>query len=292
MIIPSHLTGKDKFAFIVKNEAAIIEAKKSALKKADACSYLTAFVNDRGELVSKAEIEIAEVDVSKLRAVLVINTTNILDSHGDVHIPGLWNKSLSDNRRNGFKLLKSHGRDFEYVIGDEFKGETRTMNWTDVGKNYPGTTEALVFTGVIEKARNSFMFDQYRMGYVKQHSVGMRYVKLLTCVNDNDFPVQKENWDKYRPMVINGADADGEGCFWAVIEAKIIEGSAVLFGSNSATPSLQIEDYEGKNTDEQPEKIIANEPLPSTQKQSDNSTEIQPNENSFLSWLQKTNLLT
>ena len=32
--------------------------------------------------------------------------------------------------------------------------------------------------------------------------------------------------------------ADKEMCFWAVTEAKLIEGSAVLFGSNPITPTL------------------------------------------------------
>jgi hypothetical protein len=36
-------------------------------------------------------------------------------------------------------------------------------------------TEALVFNVEIDKDRNDFMFNQYAKGYVKEHSVGMRY---------------------------------------------------------------------------------------------------------------------
>jgi hypothetical protein len=46
-------------------------------------------------------------------------------------------------------------------------------------------TEALVFNVEIDKDRNDFMFNQYAKGYVKEHSVGMRYVKLELAVNSD-----------------------------------------------------------------------------------------------------------
>ena len=106
------------------------------------------------------------------------------------------------------------------------------------------------------------MFDQYRKGYVKQHSVGMRYVKMVTCINDEDYPVQKENWDKYITMVANRADAEASGYFWAVLEAKVMEGSAVLFGSNCMTPTALVEDYDdnSESTKNQPPPGTGNEP--------------------------------
>ena len=55
---------------------------------------------------------------------------------------------------------------------------------------------------------------------------------LKTCYRD---------WDKYYPIVANKEVADERGFFWIVSEAKIIEGSAVVMGSNSATPTLSIE---------------------------------------------------
>jgi len=52
---------------------------------------------------------------------------------------------------------------------------------------------------------------------------------------------EKANWDKYYPMVMNKEMADEYGCFWAVTEAKFIEGSAVVLGSNSATPTISVQ---------------------------------------------------
>jgi hypothetical protein len=61
---------------------------------------------------------------------------------------------------------------------------------------------------------------------------------------------EKENWDKYIGKVANVEQAEEEGYFWAVTEAKIVEGSAVLFGSNRVTPTLS----NNKTQDEPEEK--------------------------------------
>jgi hypothetical protein len=243
-IIPLDLTGKALLDFIVKNESLIFHAKKSEVKQADSISFTTMFVNEKGFLVNKAEITETQVDPTKIKAVVVINTTNYLDSHGDVHIPGLWKKSLSDNKSNGFYLLNSHSRQFKDVIAEGCSAVAKRMSWKDLGIDLPGITEALVFTCIIDQNRNDYMFSQYQKGYVKKHSVGMQYVKIVTCINDEDYPVQKENWDKYIEMVANKQDAIDEGYFWAVLEAKVIEGSAVLFASNCMTPTMEVSEIE------------------------------------------------
>ena len=104
------------------------------------------------------------------------------------------------------------------------------------------------------------MFKQYSNGWVKNHSVGMRYVKIDLAINsesewDKD---EKELWDKYYPIVVNKEIADERGYFWVVSEAKVIEGSAVVMGSNSATPTLSVENKsEADNiTSEQEEPSI------------------------------------
>jgi hypothetical protein len=101
--------------------------------------------------------------------------------------------------------------------------------------------EVLIYEAVIKKDRNEFMFNQYKSGYVLNHSVGMRYVKLLWCYDnsDPDYSQNKENYDKYAKEILNQNDL-GE-YFWAVLEAKNIEGSAVVKGSNFLTPVLSFE---------------------------------------------------
>jgi hypothetical protein len=101
--------------------------------------------------------------------------------------------------------------------------------------------EVLVYEAVVKKDRNEFMFDQYLKGYVLNHSVGMRYFKLLFCYDSNDaeYAQNKENYDKYYSQILNKEDVSEY--FWAVLEAKNIEGSAVVKGSNFLTPVLSIE---------------------------------------------------
>jgi len=101
--------------------------------------------------------------------------------------------------------------------------------------------EVLIYEAVIKKERNEEMFKNYLNGWVLNHSVGMRYVKLLWCY-DNDAPEYsqyKENFDKYYPQILNKDDVND--CFWAILEAKNIEGSAVVKGSNFLTPVLYME---------------------------------------------------
>jgi hypothetical protein len=137
---------------------------------------------------------------------------------------------------------------FDKIITDEVKVSTKLMSWKDLGFDYEGETEALIFDSTIPKDRNPFMFEQYAKGYVKEHSVGMRYVQLYLCMNSNErWDVEeRSNWDKYYEYVTNKEDVDNECYFWAVTEAKLVEGSAVVKGSNHATPTISVKE----NTDE------------------------------------------
>ncbi len=262
-LLPQELTGKALFEHIVKNEAFILHAKKNEVKRADGITGSTLLFDQKGQackIMGIGEAPAIPETADRLKLEVVINTTNFYDSHMDVHIPGLWNKSLSDNKGSGFYLLNSHEYEFEEVIGEGLTGSAKKVSWRDLGYQYQGITEALMFKGDIMKDRNPMMFEQYRKGYVKQHSVGMRYVKIATCINDEDYQVQNENWNKYFPMVVNPDECEKDGFFWAVLEAKIVEGSAVLFGSNSLTPTYSVEDASTKNqpvntTDDKPQQF-------------------------------------
>jgi hypothetical protein len=101
----------------------------------------------------------------------------------------------------------------------------------------------LIYETTISKKRNEFMFNQYLNGYVLNHSVSMRYIKLFLCANSDEpqHSAEKESWNKYFPLVINKDVAEMHGYFWAITEAKNIEGSAVVKGSNFLTPVLSME---------------------------------------------------
>jgi hypothetical protein len=230
---------EELFRELVANKKQLISLKKSVTKEADAVSY--GYV----ENISKNNVNkaIASADLpDTLDVKVVINTTNFLDSHGDVHVNGIWNKSISDNKT--FLHLQEHERDFDKVISDSAKGYVQSMTWKQLGLPYEGKTEALIFESTIDRLRNGFMLKQYANGWVKNHSVGMRYVQLELAINSEaDYDKEyKDLWDEYYPVIANKEVADERGYFWLVKEAKIVEGSAVVMGSNSATPTLEMKD--------------------------------------------------
>lgn len=232
------MTKEEVFA----NKDLLIAEKKSALKKGD--NVLTIAQPNEAN-TNKAEAVVTGGNMDVLKARLVINTTNVIDSHMDCHIPGLWNKTLQETK--SLFLLQEHKMSFENVIADSLndglKASAVTMRWRDLGYPWNGKTEALIFETSIKKDVNEYMFDLYRKGRVNNHSVGMQYVKIYLCINSEEamYSSEKANWDKYYPQVVNKEIADEKGYFWAVTEAKVVEGSAVVKGSNSQTPSLEIE---------------------------------------------------
>jgi hypothetical protein len=102
----------------------------------------------------------------------------------------------------------------------------------------------LMFDSVVTPTENKAMYERYVNGKVKNHSVGMGYVKIFLAVDSTDkwFAEEKEIYDKYINEIANKSDVDDYGVFFAVTEAKLIEGSAVLMGSNWATPTMSIEE--------------------------------------------------
>lgn len=252
-------TKDDLFKALKENKKELISLKRAETKNADAVSY--------GYIDTSVKIDTTKEDMQSqlespetLNVKVVINTTNFLDSHNDLHVNGIWNKSIKDNAK--FLHLQEHDRSFDKVITDTAKGYVQSMTWKQLGLSYEGKTEALIFESTIEKKRNEFMLNQYANGWVKNHSVGMRYVQLELAINSEAEWNKEEKalWDEYYPIIANKETADERGYFWVVKEAKIIEGSAVVMGSNSATPTLE-------NKEEAVIDTSKNEPSEDTQEE-------------------------
>lgn len=243
-------TKAELIEFLVKNKESIMAQKKAELKHADCVSFAPVIVREK-DSANKENDPINVDNLTELKVVVIINTTNLLDGHKDVHIPGLWKKSLKENKM--LMHLQEHAMKFENIIsdGDKLKAYTKKYSWSELGFAFEGETEALVFESTIERKRNEFMFLQYANGYVKNHSIGMNYIQLVFCVNDDNYGAEFEAWEKYYPEIANKEDADEAGYFWAVKEAKAKEGSAVPLGSNWVTPTLE------NNAKEQPPKGTA-----------------------------------
>lgn len=192
----------------------------------------------------------------------IINTIGYLDSHNDLHVNGIWNKSASEQVGKvhyvadhviGVQNLIAHKNHVNIMVQD--------VAWSSVGYNYAGTTQALVF----EIEEKNIFHDKAKMlldmGLPIENSVRMQYVNVLLCMNSNDKEdvEYKANYDKYFPLIANKDEFEEIKYFYAVLEAKIVgEGSMVLEGSNSATRTLSTKDIEpSKDTQETKEDEAA-----------------------------------
>ena len=227
------------FAYLRANKRLLIAEKKATLKLADPVDFVHFTINSTGK-VEKAVANPELLNLSEFPVKVVINTTSIRDSHKDVHIPGLWTKSLKEKKSP--YLLQEHKMKFDKVISDRVTAYVKTMTWRELGFEYEGTTEALIFDAMVEKDRNPYMAEQYAKARVNNHSVGMQYVKIELAMNSDTKFDQEEKavWDKYIGLIANREEVEEDGYFYAVTEAKYIEGSAVVAGSNFATPTLSM----------------------------------------------------
>ncbi len=247
-------TSDEAMKELIANKKLIIAAKKAAIKYADALPYHGTVANEKNEVVKASSIpNIREVNTIKVAA--VSNACNYFDSHGDVSINGSWNRTAK-NTKDGLHL-QEHQMRFDKLISDNVTFAVESKTWRELGYNYEGSTDCLVMYSQVEKETNPFMFEKYVKGKVKNHSSGLRYVNIEMAVNNNAEWAKEEKavWDKYYPMIVNKEDVDQAGFFYPVHEQKIIENSAVLKGSNPATPTISVEPADSTSTkNENPEQ--------------------------------------
>jgi len=223
-------------AEIVKNKAEIIALKKAEIKIVK--GGITAITKTSAIKGIYKDSELI------LERTIVGNTYLYMDSHKDVHAKGCFSKSIKEN--NNIFHLHDHEFKITSKIGEPMNVYEKDIAWKDLGVDKEGTTQALFMDTEIMKEYNSQVFAEYKNNRINQHSVGMVYVKLDLAVNDeayeDEYKVYLDNIDS----VGNKEMAEEEGYFWLVREAKLIEISAVLMGSNTITPTMQ----ENKEADE------------------------------------------
>jgi len=248
-------TNKELIDFLYANKRTIIAQKKAEIKHSDAISAM--FFDLNNDAIKENQAFVPENGEFKVKA--VINTTNFMDSHDDVHLDGIWNKSLKQNRN--VMMLQEHKLQFDKIIADgqDLEAYTKNLDWDKLGYQYPGKTQSLIFEFKLKRDRNAFMFDQYSKGFVKNHSVGMQYIQIDMAINNKDYTEEYKVWESNIDKIANRELAEHKGYFFAVKEAKVLEGSAVPIGSNVATPTLD------NNVKGQPPLGIDNEPSEDTQ---------------------------
>ena len=151
--------------------------------------------------------DVKDIDAPSRRVKVVLSAFDNMDSDRDVIRQGAFSKSIiergpdsSSNRKIAF--LRHH-------------------EWTEtIGKwiTLEETSQGLVGIGEMGRSTkgNDALLD-YQDGIIKEHSIGFNYVA-----------------DKMRQI------GEGEKTFWEISEVILWEGSAVTFGANSETPTLDV----------------------------------------------------
>lgn len=229
----------DQTTFI-KKQIKELSAIKIAEYKTDS------FCTVKSELVKefKPQIEPIVSDIIEVKA--IINTTNVIDSHMDLHLQGIWNKTVKDNPYN--PVLKQHENKFESVIANKAKNFNQNMNFKDIGVDIDFAMQANCNIFTVDKNKQPLMFDKYSSGEVEQHSVGMIYVDLDIAYYDESSQKEMDFFDSMLLQCINPEIAEESGYLWVIREAKKREGSAVVFASNPITPTLYVKNYQPQSS--------------------------------------------
>ena len=233
-------------AELVSNKAELIKLKKAEIKtvKGGLSSVTKSLSNTIKGVFKNNE--------TSLERTIIGNTYLWMDSHEDVHDKGCFSKSIKENK----SVFHLHDHEFKLTskVGEASKVYEDAIEWQTLGVQKEGTTQALFMDSEIFKDYNTQIFNDYKANRINQHSVGMQYVKIELAVNDDKYDEEYKVWQENIAKLGNPEQAEKVGYFWLVKEAKLIEISAVLAGSNSLTPTMQEDKTEAdKITSEQAE---------------------------------------
>lgn len=237
-IWPDGLKGAELFKFLRTNKTAIMDMKKSVHKMADVVSLLPGIPVLPSHLMQhKSYLYNNNEAKGVLERTIVMNTYNWLDSHDDVHQLNLFAKSLAER---GKRIPHLHDHEFTLAarVGEPIKWSEQAISWKELGVDLDGETQALILESKILKDLNKGVYKDYLNNRVDQHSVKMGYVVIDMAINDADYADEYKVWKDTFKALGNKTKAEDQGYYFAVKEARLYEGSAVLLGSNELTPTL------------------------------------------------------
>jgi hypothetical protein len=188
----------------------------------------------------------------------------------DVMIKDSWKNTI--NSKSIVYHLKNHRYSTDDIVGKDPELYSKMFDVSYFGiESDVVKTQALMMRSIVSKEYDEKTFYLYKDNQIKQHSIGLRYVIIKLCYDSEmeDDKQYKENWDKYYPQVINKDLVDKYGYFFAVVEAKILENSCVLFGANENTGvySTSAKEEEIEPTQPVDETVVEVEPSDDTQKE-------------------------
>lgn len=198
---------------------------------------------------------------------IAVNATRVLDSHKDLHLDGIWNKTKKEQQGKNY-LVADHQLGVLTTVAKKEYVEmfTAVIPFSMIGKSYPGDTEALIYKVRKDKIINQIAKEWLDSGDAIQASVRMQYVDIILALNSSakEDKKEKKNFDDLYPIIANKDEFEDEIMyFWGVKQAKnVLESSLVLFGSCDATGQISLDNKQEPLENTQ----INNEPPQGTQK--------------------------
>lgn len=250
-IWPDGLTGVELFKFLVANKQAIFDMKKSVTKVADISINIP---KRSATTANKAYAYSNDEANGTLIRTIVMNTYNWIDSHDDAHQDNLFAKSLQE-RGDRIPHLHDHIFELSAKVGVPISWKEANIAWSELGVDMAGDTMSLLVESEIRKSMNKSIYKAYLNDEVDQHSVKMQYVELALALNDADYADEYKTWKATYDKLGNKPVADKQGYYFAIKQAKLFEGSAVLLGSNELTPTLNNKFEPLKDTQPKPQLV-------------------------------------
>lgn len=157
--------------------------------------------------------DILDVDVENKTVKAVWARFGNVDLDGDIIVPEAVTKTIKERGPKGKNLIWSlvdHCADMDHVIGKP-------------SELYVDGDMLIAVTKIVETEKGEDMIKMYNEGLVNQHSIG--------------FSTIKSDWQDQKQTVR------------IIKELKLYEGSAVLWGANPETPTLEV--TKGNSTDKE-----------------------------------------
>ena len=239
---------KELIEALIKNKEEIIDQKKGKI-------YFSQGVeNKKIKLKASKALETKNEDTEEvLNRSIIGNTYFWMDHHDDVHLENTFGKSIKE-RKGKIRYYRDHENKVGSKIGRFKSIDQIKVKWRDLGIEKDGKTICLIADAEIIKAYDPSAFAQYKNNEIDQHSVGMIYVKIRLAVNNPDYENEYKEYQKYIHKIGNREKVDEKGYFWAIYEAKLLEISAVIDGSNELTQTIDNKADESHSIENEPSK--------------------------------------
>jgi len=230
-------TKEELFAKMRKSYTDLIAFKKAEIQKScDKGLSVTCHILKESDSIKALKIDPAYYYIA-------VNTTWILDSHEDLHVDGIWNKSVKEQQGQNY-LVADHELTIEDTIVRKEYVEMMVLSipFALLGKAYVGDTEALIYKVAKDKVIHEKAKEWLDSGDDIEASVRMQYVTILFAMDSNDPEdvTLKKNYDNYIGKIANKDDFEYIPYFFIIQEAKNVrESSLVIAGSNPVTGNIK-----------------------------------------------------